>query len=63
MELNSKFERGPSRDHSTCEVWYPVIEREMLNPLLHNNAIEISHVENIMENGAFAMLEQMLHLP
>ena len=33
-----------------------------LNPLLHNDAFEISF-ENIMENGAFAHLEQMLHFP
>ena len=33
------------------------------NPLLHNNAFEILCFENIMENGAFALLEQMLHFP
>ena len=27
------------------------------------DALEISCVENIMENGAFALLEQMLHFP
>ena len=35
------------------------------NPLLHNNAflhlLKYNIFENIMENGAFALLEQMLH--
>ena len=42
---------------------------QRVNPLLHNNTfhtfeIQMYHVfENIMENGAFALLEQMVHYP
>ena len=38
-----------------------------LKPILHNNALltpfECQVFENIMENGAFALIEQMLHFP
>ena len=34
----------------------------MFNPLLHNNTF-LHFWNNIMENGAFALLEQMLHFP
>ena len=57
-------------------IWYgstvytvsQVLRNNNMNPLLHNitsfDAFEIYHVfENIMENGAFALLEQILHFP
>ena len=38
---------------------------DAFNPLLHDNAFwrlwNIVYLKNIMENGAFALLEQMLH--
>ena len=42
-----------------------IIETIFLNPLIHNKhlltPLKYHVVENIIENGAFALLEQMLH--
>ena len=39
----------------------------LINPLLHNTHFETFEIsfnwKNIMENEAFALLEQMLHFP
>ena len=45
------------------------VSKGLLNPYLHYSALltplqYMYHIfENIMENGAFALLEQMLHFP
>ena len=36
---------------------------DIISPLLHNDALKYLVFENIIENGAFAQKEQMLHFP
>ena len=52
------------RDRLAISYIYAISMRRV-NPLLHTNFFSLPlkyHVfENIMENGAFALLEQMLH--
>ena len=36
---------------------------DSITPLLHNDALKYLVFENIIENGAFAQKEQMLHFP
>ena len=36
---------------------------KVVNMIVPFDAIEISCIQNIMENGAFAPFEQMLHFP
>ena len=43
------------KDHKNCLALYSLI--------MPFDAFEISCIEHIMENGAFALLEKMLHFP
>ena len=74
IDLDSWFQ-GHSSSSETLAIIYTISNycaeskhpKQVINPLLHDNAFLTSwkyHAfENNMENGAFALLEQMFHFP
>ena len=58
--------RGSQNEKGKHRGTYHIAIKEPFNPLLHLapfDAFEISRILKYYENGAFALLEQMLHFP